>query len=105
VLWENMNGVDNRKWEVRERKSIATQISWGVRFDQQSQVNEFLDRIALTASGRMEKLGLKGKCVSLKLWRAVAEAPDHMRKVCCVSLSLSLVLLFLKLITLHNVKQ
>lgn len=81
VLWEHMNGEDNRKWEVRERKSIATQISWGVRFDADSQVQVFLDRIAVTEAGRMDKARVKGKCVSLKLWRAVAEAPEHMRKV------------------------
>lgn len=81
MLWDHMNGVDNRKWEVRERKSIATQISWGVRFDEDSQVHEFLDRIALTEAHRMDKANVKGKCISLKLWRAVAEAPEHMRKV------------------------
>lgn len=80
-MWDHMHGVDNRKWEVRERKSIATQISWGVRFDADTQVHVFLDRIAVTEACRMDKAGVKGKCVSLKLWRAVADAPANMRKV------------------------
>ena len=44
-------------------------------------MEEFLGKLAVTQAERMGKMGLSGRCVTLRLWRAVADAPEKMRKV------------------------
>jgi hypothetical protein len=44
------------------------------------QVVVFLGQLASAAAERMNKAGVRGKQVALKVWRAVANAPDAHRK-------------------------
>src|SRR5690606_15622861 len=46
-LWENAHGIDNTEvGEVVERKSVSADVNWGVRFENNSQAEEFLHNLA-----------------------------------------------------------
>jgi hypothetical protein len=56
------------------------QVTWGVRFDTAAEASKFVGELATEVSGRMHKLGVRGRSVQLKLMRAVANAPENLRK-------------------------
>jgi len=70
-------GIDARVWVSRPpRKSVGAQVTWGVRFDEASEVVAFCEKLVGEVSARAKKLGVKGKCVTLKVLRAVANVPE-----------------------------
>jgi nucleotidyltransferase/DNA polymerase involved in DNA repair len=82
-IGENMynlcRGVDTRPWNPRpERDSVSVQISWGVRMQTLKEVHDFIGELATECYRRLGPR--KGDCVNLKVWRAVENQPDHIRK-------------------------
>jgi len=68
TLWEHARGIDNKKLQIiHQRKSVGSQISWGVRFDNNDQLKKFLKDISAEVSQRMKNLNVKGKRVTLKV--------------------------------------
>ena len=78
-------------------KSVGAQASWGVRMDTEDQVREFIDKLSAEVAGRLVLRSDAGgggsdgasppvlhrrvaHTVSLRVWRAVANAPDSLRK-------------------------
>jgi hypothetical protein len=68
--WRGLTGV----------RGSPAQITWGVRFNTTAEASKFVGELATEVSGRMHKLGVRGRSVQLKLMRAVANAPETMRK-------------------------
>ncbi|MDB0053638.1 hypothetical protein N9F40_01240 [bacterium] len=74
-------GIDNRVWVSRPpRKSVGAQVTWGVRFDAAAEAVAFAEKLVTEVSERSLKLKVKGRCLTLKVLRAVANVPDGMRK-------------------------
>lgn len=45
------------------------------------KVSEFLIQLAATQAQRMSKAGARGRCLTMKIWRAIADAPNNWKKV------------------------
>jgi nucleotidyltransferase/DNA polymerase involved in DNA repair len=74
-------GIDQRDWVSRPpRKSVGAQVTWGVRFDEASEVVAFAAKLAGEVSARAVRLKVKGRCLTVKVLRAVANVPDGMMK-------------------------
>ncbi|KAK3240013.1 hypothetical protein CYMTET_50109 [Cymbomonas tetramitiformis] len=81
MLYSFSRGMDLRKWEERPaRKSVGAQVTWGVRFEEQAEAVKFMNDLAHEVAGRMESLKVKGRTVSIKILRAIRNAPELARK-------------------------
>lgn len=70
MLWNFARGVDDRSFQpLHTRKSIGTQLSWGVRFTEKEQVKGFLADVAKEVAKRMQEANVKGKRINLKIKR------------------------------------
>ena len=80
-LRDAARGVDDRAWEARPpRKSVGAQVTWGVRFQEASEAVAFVEKLAGEVSGRARRLRVRGRTLTLKLLRAVANAPERLMK-------------------------
>mmetsp|Transcript_3086 Transcript_3086/g.9736 ORF Transcript_3086/g.9736 Transcript_3086/m.9736 type:complete len:454 (+) Transcript_3086:163-1524(+) len=69
-------GRDDRPWESRPvRKSVGAQASWGVRFALASEAEHFVHQLAGEVASRLAAGKLRGRSVTLKVWRAMAGVP------------------------------
>mmetsp|Transcript_27954 Transcript_27954/g.52913 ORF Transcript_27954/g.52913 Transcript_27954/m.52913 type:complete len:544 (+) Transcript_27954:1-1632(+) len=81
MLFEFCRGIDSRKWEPRpSRKSVGAQVTWGVRFETNEEAAKFITDLAGEVSSRMQALKVQGRSISLKVLRAVLNAPEGARK-------------------------
>jgi len=75
-LLDAARGVDATPWRVRpQRKTVGAQMSWGVRCTDDEVAMDFVRQLAREVSQRMQKLKIVASKTTLKLWRAVADAP------------------------------
>lgn len=75
-LLDAARGVDATPWRVRpQRKTVGAQMSWGVRCADDDVAMDFVRQLAREVSQRMQKLKIAASKTTLKLWRAVADAP------------------------------
>ncbi|KAK5168792.1 deoxycytidyl transferase [Saxophila tyrrhenica] len=75
-LWEYARGID--KVEVGDqvvRKSVSAEVNWGVRFENQEQVDEFMQGLCGELHKRLVKERVKGKQLTMKVMRRAADAP------------------------------
>ncbi|PVI01761.1 DNA repair protein [Periconia macrospinosa] len=75
-LWEYSRGIDRQ--EVGEqvvRKSVSAEVNWGVRFENQEQVDEFLGNLCGEFQKRLLKEKVKGKQFTMKVMRRSPDAP------------------------------
>lgn len=75
-LWEYARGID--KVEVGDqvvRKSVSAEVNWGVRFENQEQVDEFIYGLCGELHKRLVKERVKGKQLTMKVMRRAADAP------------------------------
>ena len=81
-LLAHARGGDPRPWEPRpERKSVGAQASWGVRFESDEGAEKFCRDLARQVAERMRQgAAVKGRSLTLKLWRAMRDAPAGMSK-------------------------
>jgi nucleotidyltransferase/DNA polymerase involved in DNA repair len=53
-LWQFANCIDERHLKFdQQRKSIGTDVNWGIRFTEEEQAKEFLDRLCQELSDRL----------------------------------------------------
>jgi len=73
---------DERPWEARPgRKTVGAQSSWGVRFGEVHEAERFINELAGEVSARLAAAGeLRGRSITLKLWRTLADAPANAGK-------------------------
>ncbi|KAF2746881.1 DNA polymerase IV, partial [Sporormia fimetaria CBS 119925] len=75
-LYEYSRGID--KTEVGEqvvRKSVSAEVNWGVRFENQAQVDEFIGNLCGELQKRLLKEKVKGKQFTMKVMRRSPDAP------------------------------
>lgn len=75
-IWEYARGID--KVEVGDqviRKSVSAEVNWGVRFENQEQVDEFMVGLSGELHKRLLKERVKGKQLTMKVMRRAADAP------------------------------
>lgn len=75
-IWDYARGID--KTEVGDqviRKSVSAEVNWGVRFENQEQVDEFMQGLCGELHKRLLKERVKGKQLTMKLMRRAADAP------------------------------
>ncbi|GAB7341118.1 hypothetical protein MBLNU457_7426t1 [Dothideomycetes sp. NU457] len=75
-IWEYARGIDRA--EVGEqviRKSVSAEVNWGVRFENQEQVDEFLENLCGELQKRLIKERVKGRQLTLKVMRRSPDAP------------------------------
>jgi DNA repair protein REV1 len=75
-IWEYARGIDRKEvGDVEIRKSVSAEVNWGVRFENQQQVDEFIENLCGELSRRLLKESVKGKQLTLKLMKRSADAP------------------------------
>ena len=75
-LYEYARGIDRKEvGDLEIRKSVSAEVSWGVRFVTQEQVDEFMESLCGELNRRLLKEQVKGKQLSLKVMRRAADAP------------------------------
>jgi DNA repair protein REV1 len=96
-LWEYSRGID--KIEIGEqviRKSVSAEVNWGVRFENQEQVDEFIRSLCGELQKRLLKEKVKGKQFTMKVMRRSPDAPldppKHLGHGKCDTYNKSLVL-------------
>ncbi|KAL9642009.1 hypothetical protein ABK040_004063 [Willaertia magna] len=68
TIFNYLRGIDNRDfYDDLGRKSIGIEVNWGIRFEKQQQVNDFIGKLALETSSRLKEENLKGKQIVLKV--------------------------------------
>ncbi|KAF2722330.1 DNA repair protein [Polychaeton citri CBS 116435] len=75
-LWEYSRGIDRA--EVGDhvvRKSVSAEVNWGVRFENQEQVDEFMHGLCGELQKRLSKEGVRGKLLTIKIMIRAKDAP------------------------------
>jgi DNA repair protein REV1 len=75
-IWEYSRGIDRA--EVGDqvvRKSVSADVNWGVRFENQEQVDEFMVSLCEELQKRLIKENVKGKQLTVKVMRRSPDAP------------------------------
>lgn len=75
-IWDYSRGID--RTEVGDqviRKSVSAEVNWGVRFENQEQVDEFMHGLCGELNKRLLKERVKGKQLTMKVMRRAASAP------------------------------
>lgn len=78
TLYNMCRGIDNSKLNLDHvRKSVSAEVNYGIRFGNDREAEEFLNKLSAEVSDRLKKANLKGKCLTLKLMvRAKDAAKD-----------------------------
>lgn len=75
-IWDYARGID--RTEVGDgviRKSVSAEVNWGVRFENQEQVDEFLESLSGELQRRLLKERVKGKQLTMKVMVKAKDAP------------------------------
>ncbi|KAM3414096.1 DNA repair protein REV1 [Cercospora zeina] len=75
-IYEYARGID--KAEVGDqvvRKSVSAEVNWGVRFENQDQVDEFMNGLSGELQKRLAKERVKGRQLTMKVMKRAADAP------------------------------
>jgi len=75
-IYEYARGID--KAEVGDqvvRKSVSAEVNWGVRFENQEQVDEFIQSLCGELQKRLMKENVKGCQLTVKVMRRSPDAP------------------------------
>lgn len=75
-VWDYSRGID--RVEVGEgvvRKSVSAEVNWGVRFENQEQVDEFMQGLCGELNKRLLKERVKGRQLTMKVMRRATDAP------------------------------
>ncbi|GAM85297.1 hypothetical protein ANO11243_033010 [Dothideomycetidae sp. 11243] len=75
-LWDYARGIDRVEvGDVVTRKSVSAEVNWGVRFENQEQVDEFIESLCGELQKRLIKEKVKGRQLTIKIMRRAADAP------------------------------
>lgn len=76
MLYNYARGIDSRELETENvRKSVSAEVNYGIRFKAPDEVEKFCIGLGGEVANRLEKLGYKGRQLTLKVMRRAAEAP------------------------------
>lgn len=74
-IWDYSRGIDRQ--EVGEqvvRKSVSTEVNWGIRFRNQEEAETFMYSLCEELSRRLVEQNVKGKQITMKIMRKAADA-------------------------------
>ncbi|KAM3578463.1 deoxycytidyl transferase [Umbelopsis sp. WA50703] len=98
TLYKFARGIDNRPLAVNQpRQSVSAEVSWGVRFENDEQVEDFVLGLCKEVQKRLRQIGCRGKSVTLKVKRRQLDATEsskHLGHGLCDSFSKSAALEF-----------
>lgn len=81
LLYNMCRGIDNSKLNLEHvRKSVSTEVNYGIRFDGSSDAERFLKQLSEEVCNRLNKANAKGRCVTLKLMIRSKNAPVETAK-------------------------
>ena len=63
------------------RKTVGAEVNYGIRFTGWEDARQFLLQLAGEVSERLERLGTRGRCITLKLMLRAQNAPEETAKV------------------------
>ena len=67
LLCNYSRGVDDRRLKNKFRKTIGADCNWGIRMEENDQLDSFLSQLAQELSARLQKVSAKGTFLTLKL--------------------------------------
>ena len=81
-LYNYCRGIDDREINFeQERKSISAEVNYGIRFNDNEDMERFVGQLSEEVAMRMVKAGnLKGKQITLKIMVRSANAPEETAK-------------------------
>lgn len=78
-VYEHAQGIDYRQLDSgQQRKSVGTEISWGVRFEREDQLDSFLAELGREVMSRLSAVGpnLTTRKLQVKLMKRQVDAPE-----------------------------
>ncbi|KAI8621347.1 hypothetical protein BC830DRAFT_1094670 [Chytriomyces sp. MP71] len=90
-LYQFCRGVDTRSLENKPRQSVGAEVNWGVRFQTLQEAHTFLRELAGEVASRLDKSGMQGRHVTLKVKKKLYEGEPYKLLGCgpCQDLSKS----------------
>lgn len=90
TLYNSIRGIDERKLESdKPRKSVSCDINYGIRFENDEQVEAFIHQMSEEVARRLDAINTKGRSFTLKIMKrdpsAPVEAPKFMGHGQCVT--------------------
>ncbi|GAB6019807.1 hypothetical protein CHUAL_001350 [Chamberlinius hualienensis] len=94
TLYNLSRGIDSREIKKQiKRNSVSSEINYGIRFQQISEVRQFLDNLSHEIESRLKAIDSMGKTITLKLKMRRPDAPVETAKFMghglCTSMSRS----------------
>ncbi|KAI5749214.1 hypothetical protein M8J76_005611 [Diaphorina citri] len=81
TLYKHCRGEDDKELTFEhQRKSVSAEVNYGIRFQNNQEMETFLKQLAGEVEKRLEEVKMKGKCITLKLMVRSAEAPREASK-------------------------
>ncbi len=75
-IWEYSRGIDRVEVGSQvERKSVSTEVNWGIRFENQAQADAFIHSLCGELHRRLLEQRVKGRQLTVKIMRRSADAP------------------------------
>lgn len=76
MLYNTCRGIDLSKLNIEHvRKSVSTEVNYGIRFESNADAREFLKKLAKEVCNRLMKINAKGRSITLKLMVRAKDAP------------------------------
>lgn len=80
-LFNHCRGIDNNQLIFNhERKSVSTEVNYGIRFNDNNETEVFLKQLSEEVSNRLKKVKANGKNITLKLMFRAKDAPVETAK-------------------------
>ncbi|TFK20124.1 DNA repair protein [Coprinopsis marcescibilis] len=80
-LYNAIRGIDDRKLESdKPRKSVSCEINYGIRFENNTQAEEFISQMAAEVKKRLDAVGMVGRSLTLKIMKRDSTAPAEPAK-------------------------
>ncbi|TDL15610.1 hypothetical protein BD410DRAFT_103283 [Rickenella mellea] len=76
MLWNAIRGIDERVLESdKPRKSVSCEINYGIRFEDNDQVEKFMYQLADEVAKRLDGVKMRGRSLTLKIMKRSSDAP------------------------------
>ncbi|CAH0388778.1 unnamed protein product [Bemisia tabaci] len=80
-LYNNCRGKDDQVLNFNhQRKSVSAEINYGIRFKDQAEADNFLQKLSKEVENRLREVKMKGRCITLKFMVRAQEAPTETAK-------------------------
>ncbi|RZF44122.1 hypothetical protein LSTR_LSTR014193 [Laodelphax striatellus] len=81
TLYKHCRGIDDRSLTFGHvRKSVSAEVNYGIRFKEEKEAEDFLQRLSCEVEKRLQEVQMKAKCITLKLMVKAKGAPEETAK-------------------------